>query len=675
MERFYSARGGIAGMEHSHVDYAPEKRNVHISVKDFSKTAKGGKSPGRQETLDFAEYQEDCALALKLSCEEGVCLRILKRFSDGKFKEQLELFLNTLLLWDEIPILKSISKEEVFHRCLSEGPSFAKALKNLRYYSLQEQISMFSISHDEEVREWPGYDSFYHESNLIHWMEESEDFHWSFEETSTDDAFYAMLREELEDSLDQMQSPKEVSMVDVLLNLKNSGGFVPGLDKKISTYSELNLLGKLCKLPEKTNSLTGKRCLIQAMPAGVRDSSIPSPDSLIKIKHDSLLLSQIVEHMDGSAMTRSRLPKELKKSKRRCPHLLIDVKKCGLTFPRRFLKLLGNVLSDRGIFNYLSEYSNCYLKDGERSYQTRSGFFLGWSNEAPTILQCLILRIVKKRFPKVTAVIYNDDSDWVLDHLDDQELLAIRGFIRACYLSAGLLLSDKKEILSRASVFCEIYNGFESNFFGSSKKRQTAIRLLARVRSCRYKTLQLLFFQQALLWYDESVDNIFDDTLEYMGKTGAVKRHMLNIPTAFGGVTLQKRNGLDTAYEQFENLTNEQKSYCHKISSISSKLSRRKLFSMVEKLPKEKDIIDSQCKIENSAKTLMNRDIHAEKLAIESDNWELSRHFLYWADSIEERTELQLLTSSRAMRKDEILIFLKQLVENRSFRLVHDPGG
>nr|USW07197.1 putative RNA-dependent RNA polymerase [Plasmopara viticola lesion-associated ormycovirus 2] len=672
LDLMYSSRGTASNGSGRNLKIDSRKYNK-LNDYPFVKTPVSTFFDGRSKVLKFSDWEKERLLAVQLSVEEGISLKILKKFEDSDFKKQLKLFINSLLLWDSIPIEKAITIEEIFCRNLMEGPEFAKILKNLRYYSLLEKISILPTSHDEDFREWFGYDSFYHEANLIHWEEVTDDIPWSFIETRTDDAFYALLEEEFNLVLDNIRI-REPTHIDVLLSVKNSGGWVPSM-KKNSVYSEVHISTFGLGLPEKRGFMLGKRCMIQAMPAGLRDTSIPDPDSLFKIKHTHLILKQITERLDGSAMTTSRLSQELRKSSMRNPHLLIDIKKCGLTFPRRFLLMMGKVLTQKGYFNYLSEWKQSYLVDGKTTYATKNGFNLGWVNDAPTIIQCLILRIVKKQFPSITAVIFNDDSDWVLRGVKPQEIFLARSLIRLCYNSSGLILSDKKEILSHASVFCEIYNGFEENLFGDPRKRQIATRLLAKSMSASSLILKMNYYNNALEWYTEDIDLIFESAAECLRRTTGIPHWVFSIPKSLGGLSLYRENHLDRSYLTFENLTDKQKTYTHLFCRLRKDFSRKKLFIELREKPDLKKIEFETYESENRAILGECSDIQQEYEHIYSDNICVSDALIRVYESLSQPSVFDSLYDRKCIRLQRLVESLNSRIAGASLRLEPDPGG
>jgi hypothetical protein len=393
----------------------------------------------------------------------------------------------------------------------------------------------------------------------------------------------------------------------------------------------------------------------------------------LKIKHDSLLTRQICDVIDGSAMTSRNLDRELAKCRKRSTHLLLDIKKCGLTFPRRFLLLLGKVLTRRGYHNYFSEYENCFLIDGNKTYRTLGGFFLGWSNEAPTILQCLILRLVRKTYKRLTAVVYNDDSDWVLTGISEEEQLVARAMIRSYYGFSGLLLSDKKEMMSRASVFCEIYNGFSENFLGDPSKRQIATHLLAKCLTTTSATMKLMYYQNALPWYNSDLEDVFANTQDAIISIGAVRPEAAGVPTLWGGMTLKIENGLNRAYEMWQYMTPKQRAYAVMMAELSKRISRRKLYCL--------RAANDRKRYEKAITSFANKSFvrctkcDEEAELIRRDNFETNYAFLRHYERIEEFVDLELLTSSRLRQAQEIFLRLRDQVRNIEFRPENwDPG-
>lgn len=517
--------------------------------------------------------------------EHGILESSCKRFALYPIGPHLELFVTTLLLWERIPCEKAISKEEVFYRCLNEGPEFAEALKDIRFFSLKKKISLdeTGIEDDTDVRDYTSYDSIYNEGNLIHWTEETDDFNWELLPEETDDEFYVLLEDEFTKVVSEIQFERNPSVLEALLEIKNSSGW-KDLDP-VTSFQVLNAKVEY-DFDLSKNYMVGRRLVVQASPAGVRDTAVPDADTLVKIKFNSMALLQICDVLDESAMTRRNLGKRLSKLRRNRMYWMMDIKKCGKTFPRRFLDLMGRVLDAKGVTNYLKDFKTCLLmmEDGEVIETTR-GYYLGWCNEAPTILQALIGRIMKHTIDtRLESLFYNDDSCWSMP-MDQSELYyaSMTGLIRSCYNRAGLLAHEKKDILAGGqNVFCEIYSGFDE-IEVDIRKRQVATRLLAKAKLSINRVTCHRFLRDALMYTSDDIYDIAESVVEGLVKKGRIHPTLVMLHQDFGGLYPGEEEDvslLTTALLEYDYYSEKEKKLSHALRENIIKKSTTAIFDL-----------------------------------------------------------------------------------------------
>jgi len=383
--------------------------------------------------------------------------------------------------------------KSVFKHTIEDGPSYAEYVKKIRSAAHIISVSSYVFEeikdHVKELlelkKEWPtikegiayGYDDFLHEQYLIHWKEDCDDFCWAFKPTSVDIDYENMFSRTLNEMLDEHPvNLIEPDSNEIATWFTDSSSF-DEKSKRNVTHRTLtrNLILEGKKPFESTMNFRFSRTKIQVSPANTRDSWESTPNTLYTIKRISHKIRQIVREMPNSTMglsSEESIRRRRVLSKRQI-FLMLDLKKCGLTFPHRLLKLTADCIRSRypndSDIPYIEGYLNSRVYDKGDWYTPRRGTGLGNANEITTLVLCVIGRIFEKMDPTLrSSLFFNDDGVFCVESGKPIEILQMLDLL---YTKLGFIINYKKFIISHSNVFCEDYYRTEEYNLDYSKRQ------------------------------------------------------------------------------------------------------------------------------------------------------------------------------------------------------------
>jgi hypothetical protein len=391
----------------------------------------------------------------------------------------------TLLYWESIPIRKVLDSARIIRRNLMEGPSFADEMDDQIKYTLRFKTTTcvtYTENWDISVREDArGIDSFFPPCHLLPFRRpESKDIDLIFQEPpEIQNDLYLTFKDNCRKYL---KSGVELPFLDDLDRINLFGGsktFDPPTGKS-QTRSSQRLKNPGLEL---TDRFEFKYCFVQKTPAEDRAAVIASQKTLNTLTLLKKSLEAVRECPADCMPIKDFSWVGSWLSKRGCQYLMSDQKKCGLTFPRKLIKGLFEVLSemypgsiwDKGIVALDNTY--VLLKDGSWKKQT-CGTNLGMMNEYVSFITSVLVSswIEEEGIEDVTPLMYNDDqiirfeSDFRTGSLPDR---IDTGLSWDEYMRAhGLSVHVKKPYWSKAGVFLEIYGYDQSNPYNCKKKAQ-----------------------------------------------------------------------------------------------------------------------------------------------------------------------------------------------------------
>lgn len=382
----------------------------------------------------------------------------------NKLKKHVAYFRACLDLWDNLckgP--KSMCKEEIYYRCLTEGPSFCNWVKKARSTSFRNATSETDTVIEEEylLNNYSGYNSIIHERYLINWDTSDE----------TDDVKYCFIpRNEVDETGFRKRVKKlfsdfrigEIdfsSHIDMVAGLKNSVMYDPKKDKSILMRSFWN------KDIDPRGPYYAVRRVVPIEPGNVRDTGVGDPGTILKVKQINMLCRQISEKLPYCANAPEKVCNErLKRVLKRNAFLHLDFKKFGLSFPRQLSNImLEEIGAISGIdVDHLIIREFYYRIDGE-VYQTERGSTLGWLD----CLNCLCVVAIlhwlsceeELGFDFIT---FNDDVE--ISKFANSDVVGTLELLRLVVISEissyDIPISLDKTFGSKGSVFLERYAYF-----------------------------------------------------------------------------------------------------------------------------------------------------------------------------------------------------------------------
>lgn len=435
-------------------------------------------------------------------------LRAIKRYGEDEvphlnspFKEHYQLFKKKLDLWWEIPIKKAISKLEIIEGTLTLGPSFATWLKRARYFSYVNEVAIGDPNIPEEyiLEGYYGYDSIFRESDLIHWVEETDDLAFSFiklPEEFDEDNLRAEINRYLDDVFPKCEFPKEIRPLGWI---KPSRSYDPVKERSIPVRDAIR------GLHEVKPGFFGKRTVINPFPGGVRDTVMADPDTLGKMKLIKEHFSEICRHSTTNGMSKN-LDKRLERVLSRKLFHHLDFKKMGLTFPRRYFTIFGEEIAKRGHeIPFLEDVKDIYVDIDGDVFQTVRGYCLGWFNEAVTVLIEIFVRLWARTYNlSIDFIVFNDD---VLIGDQDSDPETYCGLIKLSFIeffnSYSIFLSDRKIFSSKSAQFLEEYYMDESCKL-DMRKRQIGTSLFAKAFLSRSIWKRKMYCNIAYQYYNNN---------------------------------------------------------------------------------------------------------------------------------------------------------------------------
>lgn len=375
-----------------------------------------------------------------------------------------------LRFWEKTPGSKRYSAEEMLQSTLLVGPDYAQRISDEWDYGIRRKFRVPGLFSD--YTEWEpvtNYNELPPVAYLIRWKESSDDIEymktplWDYDEN-----LIAEFTEEVRNSLpENLELPLDI---EILSEVKTSTTLDLDRMKTIPFYQ-----GRLTNLgSEFSHIFKGKRTIIPVGPTNTRDAVVTTIDTYNSVKWCDLVVGTLLEDQDESLVTNnpqkfySKLSKMTEVPRRGELFWLRDIKKCGLTFPRRLIHIVQECLSeaypdkDFSRFNIFRHYS--IWDENGKPVETVRGYCLGMANNLVTYIQCMISNMLLKRIPphiEVRALYGNDDSclkvwteDGVLDHVDAmmiqcEDFEILRGL--------NIITNDKKSFWSWWPILFEEY--------------------------------------------------------------------------------------------------------------------------------------------------------------------------------------------------------------------------
>jgi hypothetical protein len=436
---------------------APLSKHFRLSEQtDYEKSRFGIPHGG----LNHKELQPHIKRLISLFWKSGYKAEIPEDIPADLYRA-VKYFRVVLDLYDEIAQHKCFSKDELYLRCLEEGPSFTEFIKKSRSTSYRYHTTETETDIDPQYvcEDYKGYDSIIHERNMIHWddREDVDDIKYCFmpvEPVDTD--FSRMFDEYLTYLKIDAETFYEFTAIDAMQGLQPTSM----LDAKTS---KTRLMREFWfKDIDMDEPYFGKRSTVLVAPGSTRDALVGTPSTVQKVKLINQLSRQISERCPHSANASGKLASDryLRVLKR---HLFmhLDFKKYGLTFPRQLTNIaIERICRRAGIDPSDLLINDFFVEIDDEIYRTERGSALGWFDPINALcVNAILFNLRNQTELKFDFIGFNDDFELSLWHTRDvpNTLNSFREILINEFNYWQIPLSADKIFGSRASVFLENY--------------------------------------------------------------------------------------------------------------------------------------------------------------------------------------------------------------------------
>jgi hypothetical protein len=470
----------------------------------------------------------------------------------SRFRKHVALFRASLDLYEVFSTTKVFCKDELYVRCLKEGPSFTEFIKKARSTCLRAKTSETITEIEEEYyfEEYDGYNSIIDQRYLIHWDDRADidDIKYAFipaEESRTKD-FQKCLDKLWKDfRLDECEWPSKFDMIGAMKNTKMYDPTGTGKTALMREFWSTDI--------DPKGPYFAKRSVVPTHPGSTRDTGVGDPGTILKVKQLNALARAISERLPYSAnapgnMCNARLKRVLKKNL----FLHLDFKKFGLTFPRALMNaLIRKIAESSGMDLDHLIINEFYVEIDGETYSTERGTMLGWLDAINSICVSAILHSMTEElcFDFIT---FNDDVEIskrsASAHAETLELL--RGAVIAEMDSYDIPISLSKTYGSKASVFLERYVYYQREYGLDMYKEQLTVAAYAKSLVTEFPWEAKMFFAAAEQWTKSAyaTDRCIDTCpIEF-------RKEEKTLPLWAGGWYIRREKGLDTSLKYCDQL-------------------------------------------------------------------------------------------------------------------------
>jgi hypothetical protein len=522
-------------------DIAPSNRALHkVPESDYEKVRFG--LP--QGVVSFEKTKHDREILIKHSIDHSWASGWPSSKIDPKFRKHVAKFRASLDLWEAMCPKRSFSKEEIYHRCLSDGPSYTEWVKKSRAACFRLATAETNTEIDPEYifENYQGYDSLLHERYLIHWddRKDIDDVKYSF--IPVGEGNIPEFRKRLDSLWEDFRLHEvEFSQVyDALSFIKNTQMYDP-------TKAKSSLIRDFWTEDIRMDSpYFAKRAIVPTTPGSTRDTGVGDPSTILKVKILNYLAREISERLPYSANTtgpsaNARLKRVLKKNL----FLHLDFKKFGLTFPRALMNEVIRKIEETSGLDLKDLYINSfYVQIDDEVYETSRGTMLGWLDAINSIAVCAILHDLAKDL-QFDFITFNDDVEISKRNVSapGETLELLRGAVISEMNFFDIIVSLSKTYGSKASVFLERY-AYYDQYGIDMYKEQLTILAYSKSLTTVYPWQAKFFHAAAEQWTKCSY------ATDRCIKTCAIefRRDECSFPLWAGGWFIYRQDGLDLSY-------------------------------------------------------------------------------------------------------------------------------
>jgi hypothetical protein len=468
-----------------------------------------------------------------------------------RFRKHVALFRANLDFWEEFSKNKVFPKDEIYYRCLSEGPSFTERIKKTRATCYRAFTTETQTDIEEEYYSdrYDGYNSIIHEKYLIHWddREDISDIKYAFIPTrdSHTEPFRKMFNTFWDDFKisDNITVPDTFDQISALRNTKMYD------TKRGKTSLMREFWGPDIRLDLPYYA---KRAVVLTSPGSTRDTGIGDPSTILRVKMLNAIARSVSEITPYSAnadgpTANSRYKRVLRNNL----FLHLDFKKFGLTFPRALMNVFIEEYGKRtGIDTSCLIIRDFYVEIDGETFSTERGTMLGWLDSINSLCVSIILHTLGKEL-KFDHVTFNDDVEISKKGISSpsETLELLRGAVITTLDKFDIPISMSKTFGSKASVFLERY-AYYSEYGIDMYKEQLTVAAYAKSCVTREIWQAKFFFGAANQWTKSKYaeDRCIDTCpIEF-------RKEEKTLPLWSGGWYITRKKGLDMSLRESDRL-------------------------------------------------------------------------------------------------------------------------
>jgi hypothetical protein len=460
---------------------------------------------------------------------------------------------------------------DIYSRCFQEGPKFTEYLSDLKKYSLREAITnelKGDVEEDYPFIPITDLEDVFPPVNLFCWkLPDSRDFEYALEDPHTEvpedvkkfkDKFRELLKLHGPVKLDE---PTEL---DWLGKLTSSKVFYKGTKMYVwearGKCSDENLHPFVKAEPDEFKFYAMP---VQKNAFETRSAVACDLFTLNSVQYLDHLGKQVFEFFPGNKMSSKKLSSDFDHFKTKGKTFsMIDIKKCGLTFPHYLLKAMGEILQEEypnARWDYLTGFHDAPLLWEGVSHSIKRGYNLGMANEYATACFITLFELWKEGQTEIEGWFFNDDQFLAYkSSFDSREILETWGAFLERY---GIPVNWPKSLNSDMVIFCEMYGG--KPIISTRKISQaigTFLQCLHAHNIVHAKALANAAYNNLIAGFKgprDEIDISFLDILKHWGCEFPTFYKEYYLPFKLGGWLTTWSSNLDTCLLELEELDGE----------------------------------------------------------------------------------------------------------------------
>jgi len=418
---------------------------------------------------------------------------------------------------------------------------FATYLKRVRTKSFLTTTGSTSLELPEWWHEIPQYQikdigDIFNFQYLIHFSEEVEDYKYGDVPYTENIGYIKKFKQTLRNLLPEELPCDIIDPREVLLT--NSGS---------SAIREGSITDKTYLIKQQTNGFNksrdmSKRCVVQAAPAGARDTCINTINDINTIKlieyQTALLLEKQFREFTVDKTLEDFDIKYRNFQKNSKFFLCRDITKEGITKPRPLLTAMMEVLHETYPevpgWDFTDFYNTYELSIDGKIHKPIRGHGLGMANALTTLMQIVLFHQIleKCEYMKIEPTMLTHNDDIIIGFQKNQDIEEFWSVEEKVFSKLGILRNPQKSFRGkRSGVFIEKYFYEFSSIISRKESYQRRELLLALTASNIVHAKQMV---SSLVYLENEIISLnFPEVISYWGYEFWKEEHLY--PATCGG--------------------------------------------------------------------------------------------------------------------------------------------